>query len=53
MAQREKYREMAARLGLVPTGASDCHGRRYDPVRLGSETTGAERFAELRARAVG
>ena len=52
-AQREKYREMAARLGLVPTGASDCHGRRYDPVRLGSETTDAERFAELRARAVG
>jgi hypothetical protein len=52
-AQREKYREMAARLRLVPTGASDCHGRRYDPVRLGSETTSAERFAELRARAVG
>ena len=51
--QRAKYREMATRLGLVPTGASDCHGRRYDPVRLGSETTSAERFAELRARAVG
>ena len=51
--QRAKYREMAARLGLVATGASDCHGRRYDPVRLGSETTSADRFAELRARAVG
>jgi hypothetical protein len=42
---------MAERLGLVPTGASDCHGRRYDPVRLGSETTDADRFAELRRRA--
>jgi predicted metal-dependent phosphoesterase TrpH len=51
--QRAKYREMAARLGLVATGASDCHGLRYDPVRLGSETTSLDRFAELRARAVG
>ena len=42
-AQRAKYRAMAERLDLVPTGASDCHGRRYDPVRLGSETTDAER----------
>ena len=51
--QRAKYREMAGRLGLVATGASDCHGLRYDPVRLGSETTSTDRFAELRARAVG
>ena len=48
-AQRAKYREMAARLDLVPTGASDCHGLRYDPVRLGCETTDADRVAELRA----
>jgi len=50
-AQREKYRAMAERLDLVPTGASDCHGHRYDPVRLGCETTAGERFAELRRRA--
>lgn len=49
--QRAKYRAMADRLRLVPTGASDCHGHRYDPVRLGSETTDAERFAELKRRA--
>lgn len=49
--QRAKYREMAGRLGLVPTGGSDCHGLRYDPVRLGCETTDPERFAELRRRA--
>jgi hypothetical protein len=50
-SQRVRYREMAKRLGLVPTGASDCHGHRYDPVRLGCDTTDAERFAELRRRA--
>jgi hypothetical protein len=50
-AQRARYRAMADRLRLVPTGASDCHGRRYDPVRLGCETTDAERFAALRRRA--
>ena len=49
--QRERYRAMAERLDLVPTGASDCHGHRYDPVRLGSETTDAERFAALKRRA--
>jgi Predicted metal-dependent phosphoesterases (PHP family) len=49
--QRATYRAMAERLDLVPTGASDCHGLRYDPVRLGSETTDADRFAELRRRA--
>ena len=48
--QRAKYRAMAERLDLVPTGASDCHGSRYDPVRLGSETTDAGRVAELRRR---
>jgi len=49
--QRAKYRAMAERLDLVPTGASDCHGMRYDPVRLGSETTDADRVDELRRRA--
>ncbi len=49
--QRERYRAMAARLGLVATGASDCHGHRYDPVRLGSERTDDARFAELKRRA--
>ena len=48
--QRAHYRAMAARLDLVPTGASDCHGARYD-FRLGSETTDAARVAELRRRA--
>ena len=49
--QRRVYRALAERLDLVPTGASDCHGHRYDPVRLGSESTDASRFAELRRRA--
>src|SRR5437763_1624609 len=29
------YIETAERLGLLWTGSSDCHGERYDPVRLG------------------
>jgi predicted metal-dependent phosphoesterase TrpH len=33
--QRARYRAMAGRLDLIPTGASDCHGARYD-FRLGS-----------------
>jgi hypothetical protein len=49
-AARTRYREMARRLGLVPTGSSDCHGTRYDPVRMGSETTGPEEFARLKSR---
>ena len=49
-AMRAKYRKMAERLGLVATGASDCHGERFD-VRLGCETTDAERVAELKRRA--
>ena len=48
--QRTYYRDMAGRLDLVPTGASDCHGARYD-YRLGCETTDADRFAELKRRA--
>jgi predicted metal-dependent phosphoesterase TrpH len=48
--QRATYRRMAKRLDLVPTGASDCHGARYD-YRLGCETTDPTRVAELRRRA--
>jgi predicted metal-dependent phosphoesterase TrpH len=50
LAARAKYREMARRLGLVATGSSDCHGTRYDPVRMGSETTDPEEFARLKSR---
>jgi 3',5'-nucleoside bisphosphate phosphatase len=45
-----RYREMAKRFGLVATGSSDCHGSRYDPVRMGSVTTDPEEFARLKAR---
>ena len=49
-AQRTRYRQLAMRLELVPTGASDCHGERYD-YRLGSETTPLELVDELQRRA--
>ena len=49
-AQRAHYRELAARLDLVPTGGSDCHGARYD-YRLGCESTPGELVDELRLRA--
>jgi predicted metal-dependent phosphoesterase TrpH len=49
--QRSTYRAMAERLGLVATGGSDCHGTRYDPIRLGSSLCDPEQFAALRARA--
>jgi predicted metal-dependent phosphoesterase TrpH len=49
-AQRTHYRQLAMRLELVPTGASDCHGARYD-YRLGSETTPPELVDELQRRA--
>jgi 3',5'-nucleoside bisphosphate phosphatase len=48
-----RYRDMARRLGLVATGSSDCHGTRYDPVRLGSVTTQPEEFARLKAKRKG
>jgi 3',5'-nucleoside bisphosphate phosphatase len=48
-SQRAHYRELAGRLGLVPTGSSDCHGDRFGS-RLGCDTTDAERVAELRRR---
>ncbi len=48
--QRAHYRALAARLDLVPTGASDCHGARYG-YRLGCETTPVELVDELWRRA--
>jgi predicted metal-dependent phosphoesterase TrpH len=45
-----RYREMARRLGLVATGSSDCHGTRYDPVRLGSVTTDPGEYDRLKER---
>jgi len=48
--QSARYREMADSLHLVSTGGSDCHGTRYDPVRLGSVTTDPTGVLELRAR---
>jgi len=49
--QRERYRALAGRLGLVATGGSDCHGTRYDPIRLGTSLCRPEAFAALRALA--
>lgn len=47
----EHYVRAAERLGLFWTGSSDCHGDRYDPVRLGMRTTPPEQFEHLRERA--
>jgi len=47
---RAHYRALAEGLDLVPTGASDCHGARYD-YRLGAETTPVELVDALYARA--
>jgi 3',5'-nucleoside bisphosphate phosphatase len=49
--QCNRYRDLARGLGLVATGSSDCHGTRYDPVRLGMVTTDPLQFAALRDRA--
>ena len=46
----DRYREMARRYGIVATGSSDCHGTRYDPVRMGSRSTDPEEFRKLEAR---
>jgi predicted metal-dependent phosphoesterase TrpH len=51
--QREHYRAMAEGLELVWTGGSDCHGTRYDPIRMGSFTTDPDRVESLRERAGG
>jgi hypothetical protein len=49
-AQRAEYRQLAARLDLIATGASDCHGERFG-FRLGRYTTAPEVVAELMAKA--
>jgi 3',5'-nucleoside bisphosphate phosphatase len=49
--RRKYYAGVAKRLGLVATGGSDCHGTRYQPIRLGSVTTDPEQFRALRAAA--
>ena len=49
---RERYRALADRLGLIATGGSDCHGTRYDPVRLGSSLCDPEAFVALRHAAL-
>ena len=46
-----RYVAQAEQLGLIWTGSSDCHGERYDPVRMGMRTTRPEQFERLRARA--
>jgi len=46
-----RYVATAERLGLFFTGASDCHGARYDPVRMGSRTTPPDQFERLKERA--
>jgi predicted metal-dependent phosphoesterase TrpH len=48
---RERYRSLAGELGLIATGGSDCHGTRYDPVRLGTALCDPEAFAALLALA--
>lgn len=48
---RERYRALADRLGLIATGGSDCHGTRYEPVRLGSSLCDPDAFVALRAAA--
>ena len=49
---RERYRALADRLGLIATGGSDCHGSRYDPVRLGSSLCDPKAFVALRDAAL-
>ncbi len=51
LEQRAHYRAVADRLGLLATGGSDCHGDRYDPVRLGSTLCEPEQFGALKALA--
>ena len=46
-----RYVALAEARGLFWTGSSDCHGTRYDPVRLGMRRTPPEQLEALRARA--
>jgi len=50
--QRHRYRRLADRLGLIPTGGSDCHGERYDPIRLGGSLCDPDAFSALRTLAL-
>ncbi len=45
------YVGVAERLGLFFTGSSDCHGTRYDPVRMGMRSTPVDQFERLNERA--
>ena len=47
--QREHYRALADRLGLIATGGSDCHGTRYDPIRMGTSLCAPESYGALKA----
>jgi predicted metal-dependent phosphoesterase TrpH len=47
--QRAYYGRLADRLGVIPTGGSDCHGDRYAPIRLGTSVCSPASFAELRS----
>ncbi|HEU4354808.1 MAG TPA: PHP domain-containing protein [Actinomycetota bacterium] len=49
--KRAHYQRLADRLGVIPTGGSDCHGDRYDPIRLGTSLCRPDSFAELRSLA--
>jgi predicted metal-dependent phosphoesterase TrpH len=46
--QRARYRALADRFGVIATGGSDCHGTRYEPIRLGTSRCDPEAFAALR-----
>jgi predicted metal-dependent phosphoesterase TrpH len=46
--QRARYRALADRFGVIATGGSDCHGTRYEPIRLGTSRCAPEAFAALR-----
>jgi hypothetical protein len=47
----QRYIDLADSFGLFYTGSSDCHGTRYDPVRLGMRTTRPDQFERLQLRA--
>jgi 3',5'-nucleoside bisphosphate phosphatase len=47
--QRTHYRALADRLGVIATGGSDCHGTRYDPIRMGTSLCAPESFGALKA----
>jgi predicted metal-dependent phosphoesterase TrpH len=46
-----RYVALAEARGLIWTGSSDCHGTRYDPVRLGTRRTPPDQLEALRTRA--